>query len=262
MKLPSAFVVRNVILTLLALKPFTQAFQEFTRSSPMMVMGTYCLRNLYGPMIAWPAPADTLDNCLIWVTGLFLFTCWSKQLQIVTVGGLFFFMFYLFQISTWCMVTDFPPGAAGMFAIGTIILALLMWTLSAPAKFGLDYDTYKWLIVGWGVVCFAINAVWLSIMQENKNALAPEIANFKKKMKFFDENGGLWDVGSDCPAGFKKGPCALIPSGLPEVPLVPYVPIAVTVPLVYLAVAFVLSKKVREDAEPMPSSSDYYAMKH
>ena len=68
MQLPSAFVVRNVLITLITLKPATQAIQEFTRSSSLMVMGTYCLRNLYGPMIGWPAPADTLDNCLIWVT--------------------------------------------------------------------------------------------------------------------------------------------------------------------------------------------------
>ena len=69
-----------------------------------------------------------------------------------------------------------------MFAIGTIFLAILMWTLSAPAKFGLDYDKYKWLIVLWGLVCFVINAMWLAVMQENKNALAPEIENFKKEV--------------------------------------------------------------------------------
>lgn len=235
----------------------TGSLQEYLRASPAFVMGTYGLRNVYGPMAGWPAPGDTLDNVLIWVTCLFLFTCWTKKLAIVTVGGLFFVYNYIFMIAAWCLVTDVAPGASGMFAIGAIFLSMLMWTLSSPSKFGLEYDVYKWLIVVWGVVTTGINAVWLQSMQTNKVALAPEIESYQAKMRHFEANGGEWDVGSDCPTGF-KGSCAPIPSGLEETPLYPAVVIAAAAPVVYLGIALVLGVRAAADK---PNAGDYRPMR-
>ena len=208
-------------------------------------------------MIGWPAPGDTLDNCLIWITTGFCFTCWFKKLSIVSIGGMIFFYFYLLQIATWATITEFPPGGAGMFAIATFIFAILVWTLSAPAKFGFNYEAYKWLVVLWCFVSFAINAYWLYLMEQNKNALYPQIENVKQKMAYFMDpvTGGKWEVGSDCPTGFRK--CATIPSGLPETDFYPYVPIAAGVPVLYLLTAFLFSFR---DTAPT-TAGDYVAMK-
>jgi hypothetical protein len=71
--------------------------------------------------------------------------------------------------------------------------------------------------------------------------LWPEIQSYKVKMSFFKTNGE-WDVGADCPVGY-AGPCAPIPSGLPETPFYPGVLIAAAVPCVFIILERILSMR-------------------